>query len=96
MKKKTNLNFQTIIQTWMILEYDIGDAYIEHDSLDLLNGIIEDEDKLKNLLFVKESEIVIENDNHFFQVAGGNEKRSSKTNPQFTDSDVAKIQAFHD
>jgi hypothetical protein len=60
------------------LEYDIGDAYIEHDSLDLLNGIIEDEDKLKNLLFVKESEIVIENDNHFFQVAGGNEKEVQK------------------
>ena len=60
------------------LECDIGDAYIYPDSLDLLNGIIEDEDKLKNLLFVKESEIVIENDNHFFQVAGGNEKEVQK------------------
>ena len=44
----------------------------------MLNGIIEDEDKLKNLLFVKDSEIVIENDNHFFQVAGGNEKEVQK------------------
>ena len=60
------------------LERDIGDAYIDHDSFDLLNGIIEDEDKLKNLLFVKDSEIVIENDNHFFQVAGGNEKEVQK------------------
>ena len=60
------------------LERDIGDAYIDHNSFYLLNGIIEDEDKLKNLLFVKDSEIVIENDNHFFQVAGGNEKEVQK------------------
>ena len=60
------------------LERDIGDAYIDHDSLDLLNGIIADDIKLKNLLFVKESEIVIDNDNHSFQVAGGNEKEVQK------------------
>lgn len=60
------------------LERDIGHAHIEPNSSDLLNGIIEDEDKLKNLLFVKDSEIVIENDNHFFQVAGGNEKEVQK------------------
>ena len=60
------------------LERNIGDAYIDHDSLDLLNGIIKNEDQLKNLLFVKESEIVIDNDNHFFQVAGGNEKEVQK------------------
>lgn len=60
------------------LDRDIGDAYIEPNSSDLLNGIIEDEDKLKNLLFIKDSEIVIENDNHFFQVAGGNEKEVQK------------------
>lgn len=60
------------------LERDIGHAYIDPDSLDLLNGIIQNEDQLKNLLFVKESEIVIENDNHFFQVAGGNEKEVQK------------------
>lgn len=60
------------------LDNDIGEAYIYPDSCGLLNGIIEDEDKLKNLLFVKDSEIVIENDNHFFQVAGGNEKEVQK------------------
>lgn len=60
------------------LERNIGDAYIDHDSLDLLNGIIKNEDKLKNLLFVSDSEIVIDNDNHFFQVAGGNEKEVKK------------------
>lgn len=60
------------------LERDIGDAYIYPDSLDLLNGIIQNEEQLKNLLFVKDSEIVIENDNHFFQVAGGNEKEVQK------------------
>ena len=60
------------------LERDIGHAHIDPDSFDLLNGIIQNEDQLKNLLFVKESEIVIENDNHFFQVAGGNEKEVQK------------------
>lgn len=60
------------------LERDIGDAYIDHDSFNLLDSIIEDEDKLKNLLFVRESEIVIDNDNHNFQVACGNEKEVQK------------------
>lgn len=62
------------------LANDINDntAYIDANSWGLLDSVIENEDKLKNLLFVPDSEIVIENDNHCFQVAGGNEKEVQK------------------
>ena len=47
------------------------DDYIDHESIGLLDSILRDENKLKNLLFVKDSVIYTENDNHLCHVAGG-------------------------
>lgn len=47
------------------------DGYIDHESVGLLDSILRDENKLKNLLFVKDSVIYTENDNHLCHVAGG-------------------------
>lgn len=60
------------------LNEDISHAYIDSNSFYLLSDIIEDEAKIKTLLFVEESEIVIEHDEHFFQVAGGNKTEVKK------------------
>lgn len=39
-------------------------SYIDGQSIDLLNDVIKDEYKLKNLLFCKQSYIQTDNDNH--------------------------------
>jgi hypothetical protein len=39
-------------------------SYIDHQSIDLLDDVIKDEYKLKNLLFCKQSYIQTDNDNH--------------------------------
>lgn len=39
-------------------------SYIDHQSIDLLDDVIKDEQKLKNLLFCKQSYIQTDNDNH--------------------------------
>lgn len=39
-------------------------SYIDHQSIDLLDDVIKDEEKLKSLLFCKESYITTDNDNH--------------------------------